>query len=281
MDEGKEFKIGLIGRIRRDFGLRLRIVSYAVWIAIAVIVVATVVTSVLVWQSSVMLSDRLAGIGAIFAGMTLLLAVFAAVVTYLAFSVSIGLPVLNLQVRLGRSHPNRLAVRAEDRNGRLEAEDPAQAAVAICFRNDGNYAARAPAVIVQLEGMEFEADVPGLNAAGWTVNERSETGIRVVQWEGDTANSVYKDMVRELPVFSLTGLRTIPGWKGSWKGPFPRPRPPKFPRPRPPEPDELAYPFIVVSISTDIFRRVAWQSVDFVVNGESRFPPKEKLPEWF
>ena len=273
MDEDKKVKIGIIGRIRRDFGLRLRIVSYTVWIAIAVIVAVTVVTSVLVWRSSAMLADRLAGIGAIFAGATLLLAVFAAAVAYLAFSVSIGLPDLKLQVRFGPSPPNQLAVKAERQNGRLEAKDPAQTTVAICFRNDGNYAAKAPAVIVQLEGMEFETDVPGFNTAGWTVNERSETGIRVVQWEGDPTNSVYTNMVRELPVFNLTGLRTIPGWKGSWKGPFPRPEPP--------EPDELLYPFIVVSISTEISRRVVWLPVDFIVNTESQFPPEREFPEWF
>lgn len=276
MDEDKEVeisKISIIGQIRRDIGLRLRIVSYTVWITIAVIVAVTVVTSVLVWQSSAMLADRLAGIAAILAGSTLLLAVFAAAVAYLAFSVSIGVPDLKLQVRFGPSPPNRLAVKAEHQNGRLEAKDPAQTMVVICFRNDGNYAAKAPAVIVQFEGMEFEADVPGLNAAGWTINERSETGIRVVQWEGDMTNSVYTYMVRELPVLSLTGLRTVPGWKGSWKGPFPRPKPP--------EPDELPRPFIVVFTYTDIFQRVTWLPVDFIVNGESRFPPDRKYPEWF
>jgi hypothetical protein len=272
VDEDEEFRVGIIGRIRRDFGLRLKIVSYAVWIAISVIVAATVVTSVLVWQSTAILADRLAGISVIFAGMTLLLAVFAAVVAYLAFSVSIGLPDLKLQVRFGPSPPNRLSVTAEPKNGRLNATDPAQTEVAICFRNDGNYAAKAPAVIVQLEGMEFEADVRYLNAS-WTVNERSETGIRVVQWEGDATNSVYTNMVRELPVLNLTGLRTIPDWKGNWEGPVPRREPP--------EPDETPYPFIVISISTDIGRRVAWLPVDFEVGGESQFPPGKKLPEWF
>jgi hypothetical protein len=178
--------------------------------------------------------------------MTLLLAVFAAIVAYLAFSVSIGLPGLKLQVRFGPSSPNQLAIKAEHQNGQLEATDPAQTEVAICFRNDGNYAARAPAVIVQLEGTEFEADVPGLNAAGWAVNERSQTGIRAVQWEGNTTGSVYTNMVRELPLLNLTGLRTIPDWKGSWKGPFLRREPPQ----------------------SD-------------VRGESQFPPGKKLPEWF
>jgi len=214
MDEDKELKPGIIGRIRRDFGFRLKIVSYAVVTAVAIIVVATVVMSVLVWLSSTSLADRLAGIGAIFGGMSLLLTVFAAVVAYLAFWVSIGVPDLKLQVRFGPSSPNQLAITAKRQNGWpenrragdawpesgwLEAKDPAETAVVICFRNFGTYAAKAPAVIVQLEGMEFADDVLALNAAGWAVNERSETGIRVVQWEGGADHSVYTNLVRELP----------------------------------------------------------------------------------
>jgi hypothetical protein len=117
--------------------------------------------------------------------------------------------------------------------------------------------------------VEFAADVLALNTAGWTVNERSETGIRVVQWEGSTDHSVCTNLVRELPVLPLAGLRTIPGWTGRWKGPVQQP------------PDERPYPLIVVSILTDISRRDAWQSVDFKVDGESQFPPEKELPEWF
>jgi hypothetical protein len=273
----------MIGRIHRDFGFRLKIVSYAVGTAVAVIVVATVVMSVLVWLSSASRADRLAGIGAIFAGMSLLLTVFAAAVAYLAFRVSIGPPSLELQVRFGLSPPNRFSVTAKRQNGWpengwardawpesgwLEATDPAETAVVICFRNVGTYAAKAPAVIVQLEGMEFMGDVLALNAGGWTVNERSETGIRVVQWEGGADHSVYANLVRELPVLHLAGLRTIPGWTGRWQGPVQHPH------------DERPYPWIVVSILTDIFRRDSWQSVDFIVDGNSQFPPDEKLSEW-
>jgi hypothetical protein len=283
MDEDKELKLGIIGRIRRDFGFRLKIVSYVVGTVVAIIVVATAVMSVLVWLSSASLADRLAGIGAIFAGMSLLLTVFAAVVAYLAFWVSIGLPDLKLQVRFGPSPPNRFSFTAKRQNGWpesgwagdawpesgwLEAKDSAETAVVICFRNVGTYAAKAPAVIVQLEGMEFVGDVLALNADGWTVNERSETGLRAVQWEGGADHSVYTNLVRELPVLHLAGLRTIPGWTGHWEGPVQHPH------------GERPYPWIVVSILTDIFRRDSWQSVDFIVDGKSQFPSEKKIPEW-
>ena len=103
MDEDEHPEIAaalaIIARFRRDIALRLAFVRYAVWAAVAIILLAIVALSLLVWQSSAMFADRLAGIGAIFAGLTLLLTLFAALVTYVPFSVSIHVPDLKLQVR--------------------------------------------------------------------------------------------------------------------------------------------------------------------------------------
>ena len=204
--------------------------------------------------------------------MTLLLTIFAVVVAYLAFSLSLGVPDLKLQVCFGTSDPNRLAVMGEEsKNGQLEAKDSALTAVTIRFRNQGTVPAKAPAVIVQLLGMEFTEDIPALNAAGWTVNERSKTGVTAVQWNNGAAYSIYEGLVLELPVLSLAGLRTIPG-RMRWTGPFGRLK--KLGQ------LETDSPVIVTSIVTDISRKVDFQPVDFKVNGKSRFPPEETNPEW-
>ena len=280
MDVDKRFKIGIISRLRSNLELGLKTLNYAVGAAVVIILAATVVMLALVWQSSANLSNRLAGMAAIFAGMTLLLTVFAVVVAYLAFSLSIGVPDLKLQVCFGTSRPNQLAVTAaESENGRLEATNPLETVVVIRFRNDGTFPAKAPAVIVLLDGMEFAADVSALNAAGWTVNDRSsKTGVIAVQWNGGAAYSVYSGLVFELPVLNLAGLRYVPDLTGrtgpvyqfSWFRGFRKHS----------ATDEPPRPLIVVSILTDVLRKVERQPVDFIVNGESKFTPKEKNPEW-
>jgi hypothetical protein len=280
MDEDKQFKAGIISRFRNDLRFRLRLVSYAVGAMVSIIFLATIALSVLVGQSSATLSDRLAGIGAIFAGMTLLLTLFAAGVAYLAFSVSVRIPDLKLQVRCGPSRPNRPSFTAELKDGRLTATDAAQTAVAICLRNDGDSAVKDLAVIVQLEGMEFTPDASRLSTAGWAVNTRGQTGVRAVQWDGGAASPVYAGYVRELPALDLTGLRTIPDWRGqlelariprSWLvGWFSRNRPPD----RPPA------PVIAISIPGEVSRQVTVVPVDFVVDGKSRFAPEGEPREW-
>jgi len=127
--------------------------------------------------------------------------------------------------------------------------------------------------------MEFGPEVPDLNAAGWTVNEGSETGITAVQMDGGPAYSTPQGMVRDLPVLSLGGLRTVPGWtepswpvrnrEFRWFGWFRK----KTQSPWP--------PLIVISVVTDASRRVAWMPVDFKVKENSQFTREKKLPEWF
>jgi hypothetical protein len=253
MDADKQLKFGIIGRMRRDAGLRRKIVGSAVLLLVTAAVAATVVAGILLWGSSGSHADRVAEIGDIFAATTLLLTVIAAVVAYLAY--------------------------AEPRNGRLEAVDSGQTAVTIRIRNFGVFPAKDPAFIVQVQGMEFGPDVRDLNAAGWTVNEGSETGITTVQMDGGPAYSTPQGMVRHLPVLSLAGLRTVPGWtepswpvrsrKFRWFGWFRRKSRSAWP------------PLIVITVVTDAVRRVGWIPIDFKVNGISKNPPEKKFPEWF
>jgi hypothetical protein len=279
MDADKQLKFGLIGRVRRDVGLRRKIVRSAVLLLVAAAVAAAVAAGILLWGSSAGLADRVAEIGDIFAAATLLLTVIAAVVAYLAYAVSTGVSDVKLRVCFGPSLPNQPVVTAEPRNGRLEAVDPGQTAVTIRIRNAGVFPAKNPAFIVQVQGMEFGPDAPDLNAAGWTVNEGSETAVTAVQMDGGPAYSVPQGMVRDLPVLSLAGLRTIPGWtEPSW--PVRRREFRWFSwfrsKPRSPWP-----PLLVVSVVTDAYRRVGWIPIDFKVNGNSQLPPEKKLPEWF
>jgi hypothetical protein len=176
MDDDGQQGAGIISRLRNDFGLLFVVIRYAVVAFIAIILLGTAVLSVLAWRSSASLGDRAAEIGAIFAGMTLLLTMFAAVIAYIAFSVSFGFPDLSVQISFGPSRTNRLTVAAERKNGQLEATDATQTELAICFRNEGRYPAKELAVAVRLDGMEFVPDETVLNLAGWTVNERSRLG---------------------------------------------------------------------------------------------------------
>jgi hypothetical protein len=279
MDADKQLKFGIIGRMRRDAGLRRKIVGSAVLLLVTAAVAATVVAGILLWGSSGSHADRVAEIGDIFAATTLLLTVIAAVVAYLAYAVSTGIPDLKLRVCFGPSLPNQPVVTAEPRNGRLEAVDSGQTAVTIRIRNFGVFPAKDPAFIVQVQGMEFGPDVRDLNAAGWTVNEGSETGITTVQMDGGPAYSTPQGMVRHLPVLSLAGLRTVPGWtepswpvrsrKFRWFGWFRRKSRSAWP------------PLIVITVVTDAVRRVGWIPIDFKVNGISKNPPEKKFPEWF
>lgn len=279
MDTDKELKFGIIGRMRRDVGLRRKIVRSAVLLLVAAAVAATVVAGILLWASSASLADRVAEIGDIFGATTLLLTVIAAVVAYLAYAVSTGIPDIKLRVCFGPSLPNQPVVTAEPKNGRLEAVDSGQTAVTIRIRNFGVFPAKDPAFIVQVQGIEFGPDVRDLNAAGWTVNEGSETGITTVQMDGGPAYSTPGGMVRDLPVLSLAGLRTVPGWtepswpvrrrEFRWLGWFRK-------KSRSPWP-----PLVVISVVTDTCRRVGWIPINLEVNGHSQFAPEKNVPEWF
>ena len=276
----EELKFGIVGRIRRDAGLRRKIVRVAVLALVGIAVSATAATALLLWLSSANLADRAAEIGDIFAGTTLLLTVVAALVAYLAYAVSTGMPHLKLQVCFGSSLPNQPMVTAECKNGQLEAKNSGPTVVTVRFRNDGIYTAKDPAVIVRLEGMAFTADVPSLNAAGWIVNDSGETGVTAVQWDGGPAYSVHGGLVRELPVLSLDGLRTVLGSTGSSRSARSVRRRWLRSHAAPHEPSTV--PFIVVYVLTSASRTLFWMPVDFKVNGKSRFPPEKKLlPEWF
>lgn len=267
MDEDRQPIVGIISRLRNDFGLLLKIVRYAVFAFILIIFLGTIVLSLLVWRTSASLGDHVAEIGAIFAGMTLLLTMFAAVVAYIAFSVSFGFPDLNLQIRLGPSRSDQLTVVAERKNERLEAKDPTQTELAISFRNEGRHPAKELSAIIRLDGMEFVPDEPALNLAGWAVNERTETGITAVQWDGGADCTIPPGFIRELPTLNLSDLHTIPeGVTFMWLKRYSIRKYRKSIRSRRrPMVDKPPEALIVVSIWEAASRAVTWQPVHFMV----------------
>jgi hypothetical protein len=272
MDEDGQRKVAIISRLRNDFGLLLVIIRYVVFIFITIILLGTVILSVLAWLSSASLGDRAAELGAIFAGITLLLTMFAAVVAYIAFSVSFGFPDLDIRISFGSSSSERLTILAERKNERLEAKDDlTQTELAICLRNVGRYPAKELAIIVQLDGMEFMPDVTALAAAGWTVNERSDTGVRAVQWDGGAGCTVPSGFIRELPELNLLSLRTIPdGIGGMWMKGYSRRRYRRFIRSqRKSAAGEPSEALIVVSMREAASRMVIWRPVYFIVDGKS------------
>lgn len=272
MDEDSQEKVGIIDRLRslrNDFGLQLLIIRYMVFAAITIILLGTVALSLLAWRSSASLGDRTAEIGAIFAGMTLLLTMFAALVAYIAFSVSFGFPDLKIKIRFGSSLPGRLEVAAEPKDGRLEAGNPMQTEVAIRLHNKGRFPAKELAVIVQLVGMEFVPDASALKAGGWGINERSETGVTAVQWDGGTAYSVPPGFVREIPTLNLSGLRTTPdGITWIWLKQYSRRKYHQAIRWSKRNPvTESPAGLIVVSIRDAASRQATWGRVHFMEHG--------------
>jgi hypothetical protein len=202
--------------------------------------------------------------------MTLLLTMFAAVVAYIAFSVTLGFSDLRLQIRLGPSPSDQLTVVAERRDERLEAKDPTQTELTISFRNEGRYPAKELSTIIRLDGMEFVPDETSLNLAGWTVNERTETGIRAVQWDGGADCTIPPGFVRELPALNLSDLHTIPeGITFTWLKQYSSRKYRQSIRSRrKPAPDKPSEALIVVSIREAASRAVSWQRVYFIVDEE-------------
>jgi hypothetical protein len=171
------------------------------------------------------------------------------------------------QVRLGPSRSDQLTVVAERKNERLEAKDPTQTELAISFRNEGRHPAKELSAIIRLDGMEFVPDEPALNLAGWAVNERTETGITAVQWDGGADCTIPPGFIRELPTLNLSDLHTIPeGVTFMWLKRYSIRKYRKSIRSRRrPMVDKPPEALIVVSIWEAASRAVTWQPVHFIV----------------
>jgi hypothetical protein len=157
-------------------------------------------------------SDRLAEVGDIIAGSTLILAIVAAVVALLAYGASIGLPDLRIQVDFPFSDLNKPSFSsALQENGGVQAENFKQLRCTVRVRNDSNYSAKNPAIAIRLHNMAFLPDGGQANIRDWVVIQFISThGVTVVQWDGGSNYSIHGNSVRTLPDLSLDKLHTIP-----------------------------------------------------------------------
>jgi hypothetical protein len=77
----------------------------------------------------------------------------------------------------------------------------------IILQNTSTYAARTPAVIVELHGItiapERWSDGPGWTA---TVRDRISGEISTLQWDGGPSYAIHGNSIRHLPDLNLQGL---------------------------------------------------------------------------
>lgn len=212
-------------------------------------VVGTIITSD---ASGTALVLRLAQIGVVLSGMTLALTCIAALVALRAYAQSTGLPALKLQVWFEFSQPNKPVFRAtRDENGWLKAVRFKQTNGTISIRNDSNYSAKNPAVVVRLRGMSFIGSLPE-----WTeLIFITTVGITAVQWDGGANYSIHGRSTRKLPVLRMDKLYQIPGYGA---------------------------PSLAVELLAEGYRREITIPVDFTVDDSPQFPEhnKEDMPPW-
>jgi len=154
--------------------------------AVAVTIVITVILAALALTANADLADRMAGAGAVFTGAALLLAIIAAVVALLAYAVSTGLPDLWFKVDVKESAPNNLAFEAiiDDEVGLLAKKRPLRGN--LYLRNQSDYSANNPAVVIRLHHIVFRRDVN--TPEEWVIIESDEGGItKAIQWDGGPA----------------------------------------------------------------------------------------------
>jgi hypothetical protein len=172
----------------------------------------------LVWVFSSS-SDRLAVIANMLSFGTLLLALVAVIVALAAYSAATGLPDLRVfwvqpgeltsttQIRLVPGSQKREG----EPDGQIIADRVDKNIVTITVMNESSYAARSPAVVVDLQQTWLP---PSTHAAtqGWTATFRDLDGnIRSLQWDGGANYAVHGKGRRQLPPLNLGALRALEG----------------------------------------------------------------------
>lgn len=241
-----------LSRIRQDSGLRRQILFRFYGILILAIVLATgTFIAVVMSSSTVSFTSRIGEAGDIIAASTLLLAIVAAIVALQAYAAATGLPDLSLQLRFEFSRSNIPVFEAAvSDNNWLQAKQFKQLTANVYLRNNSRYAARSPAVIVRLQGMALtmSGDWPAMRK--WEAVDFANTvGITAIQWDGGPDYTIHGNSVRHLPIIRWDHLFHIPEW---------------------------GTPSFVLELLADGgYRREIKIPVDFVVDGESRFPQNE------
>jgi hypothetical protein len=246
-----------LDHLRGDPVLLRRVFLLATGAAVAITIVIAVILTALALTAKADLADRMAEAAAIFAGATLLLAAIAAVVALLAYAVSTGPPDLLLKVEVPESKPNTLAFESIiDPRSQLPAAERLFDWM-LFLRNLNGYSANNPAVIVRFHHMGFGRSSwrTSISEEWVAIDTDDEEMIRAIQWDGGPSYSIHGNSVRRLPDIRMTNL-----W---YRG-------------------DGIQPMITVEILAEGYKKVRSLPVDFIIEGQSKFPRQDTkvYDEW-
>jgi hypothetical protein len=260
----------VLNRMRRDSALGRMVLLGTTAAVVAVITLATVILTIIALTSSTDTANRLAAVGDVLVGATLLLAAIAALVALLAYAVSTGLPNLKISIEFDFSKPNNPAFSAEWKSDeRLTAFNSRQLRGKVSLRNDSGYSARNPAVVIWLRAMVYlpenhkttisDTDPTSIFASpagNWAVIDFiPQNGIDAVQWDGGPTYSIHGHSTRKLPDLRLDGLSAIRAW---------------------------GVPVMMIEILAEGYRKEISIPVQFAVDGVSQFSQETHIsnPDW-
>lgn len=140
-------------------------------------------------------SDRLAEVGDWLAGGTLVLAVFAGIVALKAYASATGLPDLKISLIIEGPQIPGDDFDPERPTYTRELSGPFRLNIAI--KNDSDYSARNPAVIMRLPG-NYLATRASKIAEGWAITDGTKNQIFSVQWDGGSTYSIHGHSIRKI-----------------------------------------------------------------------------------
>jgi hypothetical protein len=177
-------------RGRRRFWLGF---SSVLLLAITAVVLALVF--VVIESQSNRFSDRLAEVGDLLAGGTLALAAFAGLVALKAYASATGLPDLKISLIIegpqipGNDSDPEQPIYTKKLTGPFRFN--------IAIRNDSDYSARNPAVIMRLPG-NYLATNSSQIGEGWAITDGTNNQIFSVQWDGGATYSIHGHSIRKI-----------------------------------------------------------------------------------
>lgn len=170
-----------------------------------VILLLVAVGAVDLFTSGLDRPTKLAAVGDLLAGGAFILALFAAIVATLAYSVAILKPDLRAEVRFGHGFEGlKLYLDpAEGPTGSRTLAPFIQDQMHIHLHNDGPVSARNPALKVRFIGMM----IPPEKQDGWSFGDHFHGlgGFGWAQWDGGADFSIHPKWGRDLPMLSLYG----------------------------------------------------------------------------
>ena len=181
----------------------------AVYLALLTLVTAATIALAGIWLNSGA-DDRLAVIANILSLGTFALALVAGVIALAAYIAATGKPDLIPQIMINGEYPAEMTF-ALDVNNYIRESDGMKALILdITLRNESGYAARTPALLIELHGAVI-ARQEYSSAPAWTPIEAPSHLITAMQWDGGPNYSIHGESYRQLPPVNFGGLRKLPG----------------------------------------------------------------------